>query len=183
MCIFSMLAESFAMIAGNNNDCVLIGARFLQSGNEVGEGGVGVGDFTVVEVLRVFLGEGWRRLVRIMRIVEVYPHKARIRSDAVEPSFGVLDDRHGAAFDAAPTLLGVGLGWEVVVEVKAAIQAGSERAAIENDRSDEGRGLVSLLLQKFGPGDVLRRERNSEVGDAVDARQEASQESWCARYW
>lgn len=81
--LLSVLAQAFAMIADNNNDRVPIGARFLQLRDEVAKRGVGVGDLTVVEMRGILFGEGRRRLVRIMGIVEVDPHEARITPGVV----------------------------------------------------------------------------------------------------
>src|ERR1019366_4713300 len=74
--VFSVLAEALAVVADNNNDCVLVGAGLLESGDEVAEREVGVGDLAVVEVLRVLLRKGRGRFVRIVGIEEMDPHEA-----------------------------------------------------------------------------------------------------------
>src|SRR5450756_1444661 len=96
----------------------------------------------------------------------------------LEPGFGVLDDFHAAALDAAPALfirsiaiLAIGFG-EVIVEIKAPIEAGGKRVAVENYGANKGCGLVAALLQQFRRGRMLRREGDSEIGDAVYARQQ-----------
>ena len=99
----------------------------------------------------------------------------------VKPRLGVLDDGLGAAFDASPALPGVGFGGKVVVEIEATIEAGSECLAVEDDGSDEGGGLISLFFEQFSPGDVLGRERNSEIGDTVDAGQQAGEDGGVRR--
>src|SRR5580700_3571599 len=113
----------------------------------------------------IFFGERRRRLVGVVRIEEMHPHEVRPGAVLVEPGFGVLDDLHAAALDAIPALFilsvsvfcvvclasggGIGLG-EIVVEIEAAIEAGGERVAVENHGSDEGGGLVAMLLQQLG---------------------------------
>src|ERR1019366_3426155 len=75
--VFSVLAQAFAVVTNNNNDGVLVGAGLLESGDEVAERGVGVGDLAVVKVLRVLLRKGRGRLVRIVGIEKMDPHEAR----------------------------------------------------------------------------------------------------------
>ena len=65
----------------------------------------------------------------------------------VEPSFGVLNHIAGAALDATPTLLGLGLSWKVIVEIEAAIKSWSELVAIENYGADKSGGLIALFLE------------------------------------
>ena len=82
----------------------------------------------------------------------------------------------GAAFDAAKAVFTFCFRGEVVVEIEAAIEAGRELVAVENYGADEGAGLVSLLFQELGPGDMLGRERDAEIGDAVHAGQQAGED-------
>src|SRR5208337_971405 len=131
------------------------------------------GNFAVVEMVFVFLRERRRWLVGIVRIVQVYPHKVRSGAMFLEPTLSVTNDLHAAALDAAPAFFTLGRGGKVIVEIETAIEAGTECVAVENHGSDECRGLVAALFQQFRRSGVLRREWDSEVGDAVYAGQEA----------
>src|SRR5260370_22178117 len=123
-------------------------------------------------MVSVFLRERRRRLVGIVRIVQVHPYEMRPGAVLLEPSFGVLDDFHAAALDASPALflnsirirsiaiLAIGFG-KVIVEIEAAIEAGSERVAVENHRSNKSGGPVAVLLQQFRRRLLLRRAQNS----------------------
>src|SRR5580700_6118190 len=111
----------------------------------------------------------------------MHPHEVRSGAVFIEPGLGVCDDFHSPALDTAPPLLigaiavlAIGFG-EVIVEIEAAIEAGSERVAVENHGSDESCGVVTVLLQQLRRGDMLRRERDAKVGDAVNAGQKASE--------
>src|SRR5260370_32570208 len=114
----------------------------------------------------VFLRERRRRLVGIMRIVQVYPYEMRPSAVLLEPSFGVLDDFHAAALDASPALflnsirirsiaiLAIGFG-KVIVEIEPAIEAGSERVAVENHPSNKSCRPIAALLHQILPSHLL----------------------------
>ncbi len=176
MSFLSVLAEPFAVIASDNDDGIVVDAGFFQKCNPVGDRGIGIGDFAVIQVTLVFFRERRRRFVRIVRIIQVHPHEVRSGAVFLKPTFGVRDDFHAAALDAAPALFSFSLGGKVIVEIEAAIEPGSKRAAVKNHCSDESCGLVAAFLQQFRRGDMLRRKRNAKIGDAVHARQEAGQD-------
>src|ERR1035438_3519362 len=104
----------------------------------------------------------------------------------------MLDNFHAAALDASPALFlfhigvlafrilaagvqAVGLG-KIVVEIKPAIKAWSERVAVQDHGSDERGSPGALLLQQVRSGDMLRREWDTKIGDAVHAGQQAGQD-------
>ena len=122
-----------------------------------------------------------------MGIEEMDPNKVGSGAVLIEPGFGVLDDFHAAALDAIPAVFILWIGVlcvcaraisfrKIVVEVEAAIEAGGEGVAVEDYGSDESGGVVAALLQERGGGDVLRRQRDAEIGDSVDAGQEAGED-------
>src|SRR6266478_992514 len=170
-----MLAQSLAMIAHHDNDCVRIGASLLQESDQVAECRVGISNFAVVGLL-VLLRIGRRRLVRIMRIEQVYPNKTWAGAMLFQPTFGVLNDFHTAPLDAPEALFGFRFGREVIVEIEASIESRREGAAVKNHSADEGCGLITLLLEQFRPGRVLWRKRDSKISHAVHAGQESSQD-------
>ncbi len=125
--IFSVLAQAFAVIAGDDDDGVVVDAGFLQKCNPVGDRGIGVGNFAVVQMVFVFLRERRRRLVGIVRIEQVHPHEVRSGAVLVEPAFGVLDDFHAAALDASPALFSIG-SWRESCRRNRSRDRGRERA-------------------------------------------------------
>lgn len=139
--------------------------------------GIGVRDLSVVKVRRIFFGEWSGRLVGVMGVEEMDPHEARAGLVLGEPRFGIGNDGLGAAFDSAEAVFRVVLGGKIVVEIEAAIKAGRELIAVQDDGADEGPRLVSLLFQEFGPRDVGGRKRNTEIGDAVNAREKPGEDA------
>jgi len=125
---------------------------------------IGIGDFSVVEMACISPRTG-RRFVG-SRIVKVDPDEVSPRG-AVEPGLSVLDNFLPRPLDAAPAPVipavgapAVGLG-EVIVEIEAAIEAGGERVAIENDGSDETRRLVAVFFNSSAAV-MLGRERDAK---------------------
>src|SRR5579862_73795 len=150
--VFSVLTKAFAVIAGDDDDRIVIDARFFQEGNPVGHGRIGVCDLPVVKMVFVFFGKRRGRFVGIVRIIEMHPHEVGSRGVFLKPSLGVIDDFHAAAFDAAPTLLVFSVSIlaiafrKVVVKIETAIEAGSEGVAVENYGSNKSRGVVAMFF-------------------------------------
>ncbi len=65
---------------------------------------------------------------------------------------------------------------KVIVEIESAVEAGSQRLAVENDRADEGGGAISVPLQQLGQRGMARRQRHGKIGDAMGAGQQARQD-------
>ena len=65
----SVLAEAFTVIAGDDDDGVVVGSSSFQKGNPVGNRRIGLSNFAVVQMVFVFFRERGRRFVRIVRIV------------------------------------------------------------------------------------------------------------------
>src|SRR5271155_3109704 len=133
-----MLTQAFTVIAGDDDDGIIVNSSFFQKRNPVRDCGIGVGNFSVVQMIFVLFGERRGGLVGIMRIVQMHPNKVWSGSVLIEPGFGVRDDLHPAALDASPAFFGIGLDGKVIVEIEAAIEAGSKRVAVENHGSNEG---------------------------------------------
>src|SRR5271155_5714802 len=103
----------------------------------------------------------------------MHPNKTGPSGMRGEPGFGAPYDIHPAPFHSSPTRLGLGMFGKVVVEIESAIKARRQTPAIQDYRPDEGRGLVAPHFEKLSPGDVRRRKRHGEIGDAMIARQQA----------
>ena len=73
MGLFSVLAQGFPVIAGEDDDRIVAPAPAFDGGEELLQGGVDIGDLTVVEPAVVFGKKRLRRLVGFMRIVAVDP--------------------------------------------------------------------------------------------------------------
>src|SRR6202521_6323561 len=71
----SVLAETFAVIAGDYDDGVVVDAGFFQKCSPAGDRGIGIGNLAVVQMVLVFFRERRRRFVRIVWIVQVQPNE------------------------------------------------------------------------------------------------------------
>jgi hypothetical protein len=102
MSVFEMFAQSFSVISHHNNHCSLIPSQFLEVSKEVIQRGICVGNFSVIEPVLVNFGIRRRRLVRIVRIVEVHPNEVCAVWVRVEPRFCALLYFHTSALEASP---------------------------------------------------------------------------------
>ena len=145
-----MRAQRFAMVGHHRDHGFVIEAVLAQRVQQFADAGVGVGDFSVVGLRREALLVGRRRVIGIVRVVQMDPEEKWSIGNLAEPSQGVLDHNLGAplhrlvAISAAAAQVKAG-----VVQVKAAIE--SRRSAvqrIENQRSHKRSGMVSALMQQ-----------------------------------
>src|ERR1700687_1448720 len=83
----SVLAEAFAVIAGDYDDGVVVDAGFFQKCNPAGDRGIGIGNLAVVQMVLVFFRERRRRFVRLVWIVPVDPNGVRSGAGAVATGF------------------------------------------------------------------------------------------------
>ena len=169
----AMVAQSFAVIAGNDDDGTSHQPARAERVEQARELRVGVCDLAVVR-RRGPRAELGRRIVRGVGIVEVDPQKKWLMADgrwlAAEPGERAVDDRRrrSLGFEAIGR---VGIARDlIVVGVEPLRQA---EAAIEHERADKRRGLVAGVLQS--PRDRLVRlgQRVDPVfADAVRRRQQ-----------
>src|ERR1700674_4439087 len=118
----------------------------LQIADERGNRRVCVSYLPIVQMFFVALRKrGWR-LVRIMRVVKVHPHETRPCRLLRKPRFAVLNYLHSAALQPAPTRLGSGMRWKVVVEIESSVQPRSHGPAVQDHRPDKRSGSVTLRL-------------------------------------
>src|SRR3954447_17762655 len=150
-----MLSQSLAVVSGDDDNGVVIPSVLLEIGNEVPEHGVRVGDLAVVQAVFVLVVERSRRLVGIMRIVEMHPDEVRPGGMSVQPLLSMLGDLGSPALYASPSFLSLRVLGKVVVEVESAIKAGRQAIAIEDNGADKGGGVVPLALQQLGPCGVV----------------------------
>src|ERR1035438_5002237 len=174
MSFLSVLAQSFPMIASNNDDRVIVSARLFQIRNPVRQRRIGIRDFAIVQMISILLRKRGRRLVWIMRIVHMHPHKMRTGAVFIKPRFRVLHNIHAAPLNSSPMLFllarpaacilisGVrvrAIGFrKVVIKIETAIEPRSQRIAVQNHSSNKRSSLVATLLKQFRRGHMLRRK-------------------------
>src|ERR1700678_482572 len=132
------------MIADYENDRILIETVFLEISDEVRQRGIRVSDLAIVKVPFISLRIRRRRLVRIVRIVEVHPQEVRARWMPSQPRLRTLGDVDASALDSSPARLGLRMLGKIIVEIKASIEAGSECFAVEDHRANECCGVIGL---------------------------------------
>jgi len=69
-----------------------------------------------------------------------------------QPRLRMLDDVHASAFDSSPARLGLRMLGEIIVEIEASIEAGSQCFAVKDYRANERCGVIRLFLQQLGQG-------------------------------
>src|SRR6267154_1925658 len=109
MGLFTVFPEPFAMIANHDDQRTVVSVLPLQVLEKMSQRAVGVGDLAIVRTMLINLREGWRRIVRIMRIVEVHPNEPWFRRMTVHPCFGAMDYIFAAALHATPMLAFTGV--------------------------------------------------------------------------
>src|SRR6266404_2354682 len=146
MRIFAMLAQSLAMISDDHNNRVLIPSMRLQISNKIPQRRVRISDFTIVQTVFVYLRVGKRRLVRIMRIIKMYPNKSWPRGVRRQPLLRASNYIHATAFHSSPARLRFRVLGKVIVKTKSTIEPRRKRVAVKNDRRDKCSRVVSLCL-------------------------------------
>src|SRR5260370_29251150 len=110
------------------------------------------------------------------------------RGMGAQPSLRMLRHVSATTLQASPSRFVLRNFGKVIVEIKAAIQPGRKVLTIENDGAYECTGVVALLLQQIGPHWDCACQTHSEVGDAMRAGQQSSEDgsvrsvgnrAWC----
>src|SRR6266851_5669493 len=168
MLLLAVFSERFAMIAEEDDQGVVVEAvwGFLEPRKEPAELAVRIRDFTFVQLLRVLRAERLRRVIRTVRIVKVKPEEKRLIRMRFQPSNGVIHALLGAAFHEAKVPLQKFLpGKSIIVAVKA---AGKPPASIQDERTDDSAGGVTIGPQAFSQGSKTIVQRLcGEIPDAI----------------
>ena len=176
--VLAVLAERLAVVARDHDEGAVVQLPFAETREEAPDRRVDARDLAVVRILREALLVRGRRVVRVVRVVEVHPDEHRPGGAAVEPG-----ERTGDDLAAAPLLRRVRVGAVLarpearVVDVEAAVEAGSDRPLrVEDHRAHErGRAVAGELQQRREVGD-RRRQREAEVLHPVERRVRAGED-------
>ena len=109
MGLLTVFTKAFAMITHHDNQRVLVSVLLLQIFEQMSQRAVGISDLAIVQTIFINLRKRWRRFVRIMRIVEVYPNEPWLRRMSIHPCFGPMDYIFAAALHASPMLAFTGV--------------------------------------------------------------------------
>ena len=133
---------------------------------------VHVRDLAVVGRLREPGAERLRRVVGIVRVVEVDPQEERSRRPFRQPGQRAGHDLAAASLHRRVAVFLTALDLEArVVRVEPAVEAGGEAAArVQDQRAYEGGGAVALRTQQVGEPRHVGGQRHAEVVHAMELR-------------
>src|SRR5260370_38244094 len=97
-----MLDHSLTVVSHDHDQSCVVPTLFFQESKEVAQRRIRVGNLAIVEPILVDVSIRRRRLVRIVRIVEVHPHEMWTRWWGVEPRFCSAFYLHTAALRSSP---------------------------------------------------------------------------------
>ena len=167
-----VLSEPFAVVSHAHDHSVSVLAAGFEVSNEVRQSRVGVSDFAIVEMIFVSLCERRRRLIRIMRIVQMHPHEVRTRGMLRQPTLRMRDYIHAAALEAPPARFSGRVFGKVVVEIKTPAETGRQCRAVKNHCADERGSAIATRFQQFGDRGMRVRQGDAEIRDPVRTRQQ-----------
>lgn len=167
-----MRAERFTMVGHHRNHGFVIKAVLAQRVQQFADAGVGVGDFSVVELGSEALLVGRRRVVGIVRVVKMDPEEEWSIGNLAEPSQGVLDHDFGAPLHRFVAVSAVAAQVKArVIDVEAPVKSGSRAIQrIENQRSHKRAGVVSTLMQQVRQIRQLGGKRHAKIIDVIELR-------------
>src|SRR6516164_9076203 len=145
-----VLSESLAMVRDHHDDALIEQTLRPQFCQQLSNGGVHVGDFTVVG--RNAMGiERWWRIVRIVRIVKMQPKEEGPLRTLAEPCQCTIDNHRSPALHACIATLtrAANAEWGVVC-VKAAIKSWCAPLGVQNLGSHKCCCSISVLAQNLG---------------------------------
>jgi hypothetical protein len=90
------------VVAGGDDQRIAIPAVGVEELEKPSQLRVGIRDLAVVLAAAKLSGERFRRLIGVVRVVEVYPNEPRTATVSSEPALGLGDHIAGAAFKASP---------------------------------------------------------------------------------
>ena len=170
---FAVAPQRLAVVADENDRRRLVQAV---AGQPIGQAAylfVHEGDLPVVEAVEPATGIGGRirlgRSVGHMGIIEVDPGEEGLGLGGIEPGQGRVHDLVPRPLDLAEVEMFILLQVELVVVVREALLEAP--AAVEDERGDEGAGLVAPGGEHFGQGRLVVAEGRVAVDpDAVVSR-------------
>ena len=150
--VLTVRPQRLAVIRHHRNQGFVVETVLAQRVQQFADAGVRISDFSVVGLRGVAFLEWRRRIVGVMRIVQMHPQEERPIGHLAEPSQGVIYHHRGAPLDRLVAVGAVAAQPKTrVINVEAAIK--SRRSAvqrIENQRCHEGPSLVSVVMQYVG---------------------------------
>ncbi len=167
-----MVPERLAVIGHHRDHRVVVESAHPQLAEKFPDRRIRVRNLTVVGRRSVLALVRFRRIVGVMRIIKMYPHKEWAPRMLAQPRESM---RHHFAAPALRRVVAIfsraPRAETGVVGVKSPVEAGSEpRAWVKDDRADECRSVISVGSQDFRSIGQLLRQRDLEIGYLVELR-------------
>ncbi len=152
MRVLAMRAQRLAMIRHHRDQGFVIKPVLAQRVQQVADTGVRVSDLAVVRLRREPFLIGRRWIIRVVRVIQVNPEKDRFVSRMAKPSQGMAHHHVRASLHRLVAVRSVAAKMKArVVHVEPAIKAWRGAVQwVENQRADERRRLVSMLVKEIG---------------------------------
>ena len=167
----AVIAESFAVVGDENNDCAIENAARGQAIDEPADDLVRIRDLSVV---RLCVRVRRRRRVRRVRLIEMEKGEERLAGVAVDPGGQRVGGDLPVALRFGERFARTGDGQPVVEEIEPAIDAG---LVAQHVRRDRGAGDVARGLEPDGECALGGRDGVADiVADAVMQGQPAAQQ-------
>ena len=170
-----VLSQTLSVICRHHYHRSLVPSLLLQVRNKLPQRRIRVRDLAIVQPVLILGRKRLRRLVRIVRVIQMHPHKMRARRLSVQPLFRPLHYFHAPPLQSSPVHLVIQILGQVVVEIKAAVEARSYLLAVQHHGCDECGSVITLGLQQFRPCGMVGRQRDPKVSYAMIARQQSRQ--------
>jgi hypothetical protein len=172
-------AQRFAVIGHHRDHGFVIDAVLAQPFQQLAEAGVGVGDFSVVGLRRKTFLIGRRRVIGIMRVVQMNPEKEGFVRNLAEPSQGMLHHNLGSPLHRLVAIRAVAAQVKTrVIDVEAAIKSrGGSVQRIKHQRRHKRSRLVSPLMQDVRQVRQPGGERNAKIIYVIKLRVSPGEDS------
>src|SRR6266403_6290175 len=168
----SVFAQGLAMISHDGYQRAVIKPAQPQPTEEFAHRGIGVCNFAVVRRGSVLGLVRLRRIIGVVRVVEMHPDEERPLVVCGQPLQRVSDDFAAAAFNRLVTVFSLAPSVEAgIVEVKSALKTGSRPCSwAEDQRADKRRGVISVTSKDVRSVGQILRERHTEIIHLVELR-------------
>ena len=152
MRVLAMCAQRLAMIRHHRDQGFVIKPVLAQRVQQVADAGVRVSNLAIVRLRREPFLKGRRWIIRVVRVIQVNPEKGRFVSRMAKPAQGMAHHHVSASLHRFVAVRSAAAKMKArIIHVEPAIKAW--RGAIQwvkNQRADERRRLVSMLMKEIG---------------------------------
>src|SRR5579862_965928 len=150
--ILAMRTERLSVVRHHSDQSLFVETVLANLRDQFAHGRISVGDFSVVRLGCKSCFEGLRRIVWIVRVIQMDPEKKGTVGQLAEPRQSMIYHLSCAALNRFVSIHTVTAQIEIsVINIKSAIKTrGRALQRIENQRTDKRACVVSLSVQQVG---------------------------------